>query len=143
MKKKDEEAIQALIEAQINGSNTAEPLNDSKEEQLYRTLFKELSHDPFWVDDIKLADTLLLEIQKRQDNKDKIYYNLVIAAMVTVAIFLSCLAITMVNSSLLDMMLSLLKNNEQIVLFLVSTVVIIQISDHLFKKHTLKKVTSY
>ena len=139
MEKLDDKAIQELIESQLNGTHITEPFKDSKEEELYRILFKELSDDSFVVSKKNLGEVVVEELQMQQDRKDALYYNLAILAMIFMAIFLSYLAIILVNPRLLNTIILAFKKNEDTVLFVFGVVGMIQISDWLFSNLKLKK----
>lgn len=134
----DDEAIQQLVENQLKRNISARPFKSSKEEDLYRILFKELADDSIAKPKNGIEDLVVHNIQSELDKKDAIRYNMTIAVVLLMGVLLFYLAIILINPGLVNPIMLMLKKKEVIVLFIIFIFGTVHMSDWLFNNLKLR-----
>ncbi len=132
MSKLEEEEIQRFIE-----DSFAEELS-GKDELLYQAVFKSLAQEDTELKiKIDLAYEVSLKIGLLESRKDYIKYTLLLTGVILAGCFTFLSGLALINTSLLFSMWRLLQTHAAVVLFVVISLIFIELCDKIIIKRKL------
>jgi hypothetical protein len=135
MKNKDEELIQEFIERKLKGLEEIDWSPDGQEDiDAYEILFQELSNETDVAGDFTLAEKVIGQIDRKHHKVESVKYAALILVISTVFLLITSLSIMFVDAGYIKAVLNLATTHNGVILFMVLSLIGIQVLDKVFVK---------
>lgn len=136
MKEIDDEELQRFIEQELKAGHPTAASHDVDEE-LYSDLFIALAQEPPLPEHSNLANNVIRTIEHQEAKRETIRYSLSIASVLAGSLLLMGIALLFINPAILNTILSEVKSNKWIAVFVIAAITAIEITDRKLVKNKL------
>jgi hypothetical protein len=131
MKAPNEKEIQRLLDEQLkeNGEPGLLSSVSKEDEELYKLLFTTLADEPTDLQNVSLAEGVIKKIKAKEQKAESLRYLSLIAATLILGLLYAYCATYYISQPVLTSILSFIADYKWIFLFIICSVIIIEIAD--------------